>query len=86
MKAKCLGLAIDALLETCTTYFLAVSTRFHASDIEVASDPVTRKFAGAGQRYVGPAGGVAVVEPVTVDVHGLSASFVTECRTTTRTW
>ncbi|GAA2071790.1 hypothetical protein GCM10009821_07180 [Aeromicrobium halocynthiae] len=86
VKAKCCGLAIDAFLETCTTYFFAVSTWFHANDIDVASEPVTLKFAGAGHRYVGPGGAGAVVEPVTVDVQGLNAWFVIECRTTTRTW
>ena len=67
---------IDAFSETCTTYFLAVSTRFHARDRDVPSAPVTRGFPGAAQRNV---------ESEMAGLHGLSASFVSECRTTMRT-
>ncbi|GAA2071796.1 hypothetical protein GCM10009821_07190 [Aeromicrobium halocynthiae] len=76
-NAKYLGLDIDAFSETCTTYFFAVSTRFHARASDVPSDPVTRRLAGAGQRNV---------DPEITELHGLSASFVVECLTTMRTW
>ncbi|GAA2071801.1 hypothetical protein GCM10009821_07200 [Aeromicrobium halocynthiae] len=50
---------MDAFVETCTTYSLAVSTWFHANDSDEASEPVTRRLLGAGHRYVGVGAGLA---------------------------